>query len=317
MGMPKISRSYFAVVARLEVIVEFMEEPVQFTCNHKRLYGILHIPDAMVDLSAVVIIITGGPQVRTGAHRLYVQLSRFLCEHNWPSLRFDYEGAGDSEGDYVGFQYAEPSISAAMHFLQNKLKGKLSFIIWSLCDGATAAALYAATHQEYISGLILCNPLVLTEEGLARSTIRHYYSKRIFNKDFLRKLLCCKLDLKSSVKSLLEYFKHAHFLINEKSACSVEQKLPDMVIQSLSVFKKPIRVILSTDDIVASNFQDELKKNKALKKDYNKNKISNYIIKGADHTFVDPMAKKELFAITLKAVNEIASPDSGKVHCST
>ena len=82
-------------------------------------------------------------------------------------------------------------------------------------------------------------------------------------------------------------------------------------------FAKPVRIILSTDDIVASNFQDELKKNKVLVNDYKRNKISNHIINGADHTFADPLAKKELFAITLKALNVIGSPNSEKVHCST
>lgn len=292
-----------------------MEEPVQFICNHKRLYGVLHTPDTVVNPSAIVIIVTGGPQVRTGAHRLYVQLSRFLCEHNWPSLRFDYEGMGDSEGDFVGFQSAEASIASAMTFLQHKFKSKLDFIFWSLCDGATATALYAATYPEFISGLILCNPLVITEEGLARSTIRHYYKERIFNKEFLRKLVQFELDLKSTVKSLWGYFKNAQFYVNTKRGCagSVEQKMPNMVFDSLSIIEKPIRIILSTDDIVASNFQDELKRNKALKGDYKRKKIVNHIIKGADHTFVDPMAIEELFAITLKTINEIAPPDSGKV----
>jgi exosortase A-associated hydrolase 1 len=296
-----------------------MEVPVQFICNNKRLYGILHVPDVIVDSATVVIIVTGGPQVRTGAHRLYVQLSRFLCEHNWLSLRFDYEGMGDSEGDFVGFQYAEPSIAAAMNFLQNKFKSKLNFIIWSLCDGATATALYAAMYPKYISGLILCNPLVITEQGLARSTILHYYSKRLFNKEFLQKLARFELDLKSTIKSLCGYLKNAHFFKNIKSNCpdSVEKKLPNMVIDSLGVFEKPIRIILSTDDIVADNFQDELNKNKAIHKECKTNKIISYIIKGADHTFVDPLAKEELFAITLEAVNEIGSSSPGGAICST
>ena len=292
-----------------------MKTPVQFICNHKRLYGILHVPDIIDEPSTIIIMITGGPQVRAGSHRLYVQLSRFLCEHNWPSLRFDYEGMGDSEGDFVGFQYTESSITAAMNFLQNKFKSKLNFIIWSLCDGATAATLYSVKHPQYINGLILCNPFVLTEQGLAQSTILHYYSKRLFNKQFLQKLVRLKLDLKSTIKSLYGYFKHAQFFKNVKSDCleSVEKKLPDMVIDSLNNFEKPIRIILSTDDIVAKNFQDELKKNKVIHKEYKINKIKNYIIKGADHTFVDPEAKKKLFVITLKAINDIESLGSLKV----
>ena len=290
-----------------------MEVPVEFTCNHKRLYGILHVPDIIDEPSTIIIIITGGPQVRTGAHRLYVQLSRFLCEHNWPSLRFDYEGLGDSEGDFVGFQYAESSIAAAMNFLQNKFKSKLNFIIWSLCDGATAIALYAVMYPKYISGLILCNPLVITEQGLARSIISHYYGNRFFNKEFLLKLVRFELDLKSTIKSLYGYLKNAKFFKNVKSGCpdSVE-KLPDMVINSLSIFGKPIRIILSPDDIVANNFQDELNKNKAIHKEYKTNMIISHIIKGADHTFVGSEAKEKMFTITLKAISEIESLGSLK-----
>ena len=293
-------------------LVDDMEEAVQFSHNQKLLYGILHVPDQRIDPSTIVILITGGPQVRIGAHRIYLELSRFLCEHNYSSFRFDYEGMGDSEGDYIGFQYAGSSIAAAMRFLRKKFKGRLNFIIWSLCDGATAAALYAANHQDYIIGQILCNPLVMTDDGLAISTIRYYYIKKIFSKNFLRKLRKRQLNLKNSVKSLWGIIKDAQRLNKDPSESAKNQKLPDIVIDSLHIFPKPIRIILSNGDIVASNFRDELKKNNLLKNDYKSNKIINYFINGADHTFVKPMAKKEMFAITLKAVNEIASLESGK-----
>ena len=86
-----------------------------------------------------------------------------------------------------------------------------------------------------------------------------------------------------------------------------------MFFDSLQIFEKPIRIILSTDDIVASNFQDALKNNKSLKKGYKRKKIFNYVINGADHTFVDPVAKKKLFTITLKALNEIESQNFDKM----
>lgn len=284
-----------------------MEKPVQFLCNHKRLYGVLHIPDGEENPATIVIIVTGGPQVRSGPHRLHIQLSRFLCKHNWSSLRFDYEGMGDSEGDFVGFQYAELSITAAIHFLQKKFKRKPNFIFWALCDGATATALYGAMQPEHISGMILCNPLVITDGGLARSTIKHYYSRRFFNKEFLRKLILFELDLKDSITSLKDTLKEAYFVKNGKFSCTVSAgpKLPQMVMTSLHNFAKPIRIILSTDDIVASNFQDELKNNKALKEDYKSKKIINHIVNGADHTFVDPMAKNILFEISLRLLDEI------------
>lgn len=286
-----------------------MEEPVQFTCNNKRLYGILHVPDTRVTPSTIVIIVTGGPQVRIGAHRLYVQLSRFLSERNIASFRFDYEGMGDSEGNFVGFRYAEASIDAAIMYLQQRFTSNLNFLLWSLCDGATASVLYAANHPESASGLILCNPLVLTTQSLARSTIRHYYGNRIFNRDFLHKLVHFKVNLKETFKSLWMHFYDAHIRMHAKSdePDAEAGKLPDIVFETLGSFEKPIRIILSTDDIVASNFQDELRKNKRLRKAYNKNNITSHIIKNADHTFTDPAAMKELFAITLQMIHELTS----------
>ena len=289
-----------------------MEEAVRFTCKDKRLYGVLHIPDEMPDHSTLVIIVNGGAQMRTGSHRLYVQLSRFLCEHNWPSLRFDYEGMGDSEGDFVGFQYAEHSISAAMEFLRRRFTDNINFIFWSLCDGAAAVALYAADHEENVKGLILCNPFVATEEGLARSTFRHYYLKRVFNIDFLRKLVLFEVDWRDTVNSLLVYLKNAQPGLSNicRKTLRPEKTLPYKVIKSLSYFTHPIRIILSTDDLVASNFQDQLKKNKRLKKDYQSKKITNDFIEGADHTFINPAAKEKMFAITMKALKEISSSTS-------
>ena len=292
-----------------------MEEPVCFSCRDKRLFGILHLPDGIPAPSIIVLIVTGGPQVRAGAHRLYVNLSRFLCENNWPSLRFDYEGMGDSEGDFVGFQYAVPSINAAMNFLHNRFNTEVKFILWSLCDGATAAALYAPTHQEHINGMVLCNPLTITDEGLARSTLKHYYVKRIFDKEFLHKLAAFKLDLRCTLKGLWRTLKDA-LNIGLKNRMidrdETKQKLPDIVFHSLHNFSKPVRIILSTDDIVASNFQDELKRNRSLEKDYQRKKIINQIIQGADHTFTDPRAKKEMFSITLQSLNDIVSEGNEK-----
>lgn len=292
-----------------------MEEPVQFSCKNKRLYGVLHIPDAASSLSTVVIIITGGPQIRSGSHRLYVQLSRYLCQKGWASLRFDYEGLGDSEGDFVGFRYAKDSISSAIIFLQNKYNHQLNFVFWALCDGATAAALYGAAKPHDLRGMILCNPLTLTTQGLARSTIKHYYGKRFFKKDFLHKLISFKLDLPCTIKEVWDTLLKARFIkqTDANADNSTEQNFPQKVFNSLHTFGNPVRIILSTNDIVASNFKDEWKKVHAAQKNLGDKNMVISFIKGADHTFVDPRAKEKLFQITLQALYEIHS-DAPKFH---
>ena len=284
-----------------------MEEAVQFTCNHKRLYGVLHLPPGMTQPSVFVIVVTGGPQVRSGPHRLYVHLSRFLSDHGLPSLRFDYEGMGDSEGDFVGFQHAGPSIAAAMEFLQERFSSDLDFVFWSLCDGATATALYCATCPERVKGMVLCNPLILTDEGLARSTIRHYYCHRLLDREFWRKLMRFDLDFGKSIRSIWAYIKDAQFFPTTASPVPEPRKLPEIIFDKMHRFPVAIRVILSTDDIVASNFLDELNKNRILEQDYQTGRIMNITINGADHTFIHPDAREKMFAITLQSLNEMVS----------
>jgi len=284
-----------------------LEEPIQFSSEGKSLYGILHLPDSSTSPSCIVIILTGGPQVRTGSHRLYVQLSRFLSSHNITALRFDYEGMGDSDGNYVGFEHAGPSITAALDFLNESFSKEVRVVIWSLCDGASASILYAADKPKQIAGLILSNPLVITDEGLARSTLKHYYIKRFLEKSFWVKLLSFRIYMGYTIKSLIDYTKKAGYFSKSlhNQADLDEKMLPYRVLDGLIKCKKPIRCILSTDDIVAANFLDVIKKSKKIKKLYTGEKIRNYFIKGADHTFTDPEVKKELFETTLKAFYEI------------
>lgn len=283
-----------------------MEEAIKFSCSHKKLYGVLHTPDNDTVPSTVLLIVSGGPQVRTGPHRLYVQLSRFLCDHNVTSLRFDYEGLGDSEGSYVGYQYAESSIAAAASFLQDHFNSRIDIIIWSLCDGATAAALYAARNPQSIKGLILCNPYILTDASLARTTLDFYYKRRFFDKQFWHKLFTFKVNYLATMKSLWENFSRGKFFSNKntKNYQSDMKSLPDLVLDSFVQFNKPIKLILSADDVVAANFLNEIERFNSRNKDV-AHELVHQSISGADHTFSDPIAKKELFSMTYNLVTEM------------
>ena len=55
-----------------------------------------------------------------------------------------------------------------------------------------------------MSGLILLNPWVRTEQTLARSYVSNYYSRRIFQRDFWVKLLGGDLNIGAALKSFFE-----------------------------------------------------------------------------------------------------------------
>lgn len=79
-----------------------MEQFAQFTVSGQRIYGMLHVPDGERPSSGwpCAVILHGFTGNRGGDHRLLPLLSRFLAARGVASLRFDFRGSGESEGDF-------------------------------------------------------------------------------------------------------------------------------------------------------------------------------------------------------------------------
>ena len=79
-----------------------METFAQFTVQGQRLYGMLHTPDAEPPAQGwpSVLLLHGFTGSRTEPHRNFVLLSRRLAGLGVASLRFDFRGSGESQGDF-------------------------------------------------------------------------------------------------------------------------------------------------------------------------------------------------------------------------
>ncbi|WP_420596791.1 alpha/beta hydrolase family protein [Deinococcus sp.] len=84
-----------------------METFASFRVGGQRVYGMVHLPEP--DLSGIakpahgfpgVVILHGYTGNRGGDHRLLPLLSRYLSDRGIASLRFDFRGSGESEGDF-------------------------------------------------------------------------------------------------------------------------------------------------------------------------------------------------------------------------
>jgi exosortase A-associated hydrolase 1 len=283
---------------------EHIEEAVQFACREKLLYGILHLPATGEEITRIVMMIIGGPQTRVGSHRSYVQLARSLRDRGIAVFRFDYEGMGDSEGEYVGFECAGPSIGAAMDFLHSRIPTLNQIIIWSLCNGAAASAIYARQDRRRIAAMILCNPYVHTEQGQAKTILKHYYVRRVLDREFWRKVLSRRFDAGESVRSFRMLLRKASKQRNGTDHRQQAETLPDRVVRGLCEFHKPVHVLLSTNDLTALEFQELLKNRPELKGLMQKNLLIVRSLDGADHTFSDRRAKNLVLGQTLAALDE-------------
>jgi exosortase A-associated hydrolase 1 len=227
-----------------------------FDCGGESLPGVISRPvhDAVPrDESAArigVLILVGGPQYRVGSHRQFVLLARMLATAGVPCMRFDCRGIGDATGSPSAFEGVENDIRSALDAFFSAEPTLTGVLLWGLCDGASAAALYAGNDPR-VDGLLLINPWVCTEVGAARIRLRHYYLQRLCSRAFWAKLIRGGVTFGPALGELWRSFRHACGL---STAANAKKNLPDRMQAALQMLSIPWWVILSGQDYVAREF---------------------------------------------------------------
>ena len=237
------------------------ERALSFACRDAWLYGIVSLPAAATPPPPRgVLIVVGGPQYRAGSHRQFTLLARDLAAAGVPAMRFDYRGMGDSEGELRTFDSVDDDLRAAIDRFFLEVPAMREVVLWGLCDGASAAAMYAPLDAR-VAGLVLLNPWVRTEEGAARATIKHYYRARLFDARLWKKVASGQFDLKASVRGLWQDLGKAFKSRPEAGASAgvaapQDAPLPERMQAALSRFGGRVLVVLSGADLTAQEFAD-------------------------------------------------------------
>ena len=158
-----------------------MEKAVCFTNeNGQVLHGILHLPDDPATMrGAGLLWLSAGQKVRQGAWRMNVAIARRLAAKGVPTLRFDYRGIGDSEGeprhgemvmDLYGFiqngGFRGDAIAAAQ-FLTAQT-GIKSLVLGGLCGGAITGLFAAATLPNVFGHVVVDLPVTISSSSRQR-----------------------------------------------------------------------------------------------------------------------------------------------------
>ena len=260
------------------------ERALAFPCRGAWLYGILSLPETPHPRGVLVVV--GGPQYRAGSHRQFTQLARDLAASGIPAMRFDYRGMGDSEGELQTFENVDDDLRAAIDRFFLEVPGLQDVVLWGLCDGASAAAMYAPQDPR-VSGLVLLNPWVRTDAGQARATIKHYYKDRLFDARLWKKIGSGQFDVKGSVRSLCENVGKA---FASKPAAAAEAglpaaPLPERMQLALARFGGRVLVVLSGADLTAQEFADLASRPGAWQRLLSAPRFTRQQIDKADHTF--------------------------------
>jgi exosortase A-associated hydrolase 1 len=276
--------------------VNFVERALTFQCGGETLVGILTEPasPAMVG----VLIIVGGPQYRAGSHRQFVLLSRQLAVSGVAAVRFDYRGMGDSTGSPSSFDDVSEDIAAAIDAMRTSHPSLRQIVLCGLCDAASASLIYSqTTHDARVAGIVLLNPWVRSEGSIGRARIKHYYARRLLEKDFWTKLARGRVEAGRGVRELITDFLAMR---RTKTASSADgSAFQDRMAMGLRTFDGPILVILSGRDLTAQEFLDYGTSNPQWRGLLDRANVSRHDMNDADHTFSSNRWRREVETLTL------------------
>jgi len=77
------------------------QKVVEIESRNLRLRGMLHIPENISAKVPIVIIFHGFCGNKMGPHFIFVKLSRLLESKGIASIRFDFAGSGESDGEFI------------------------------------------------------------------------------------------------------------------------------------------------------------------------------------------------------------------------
>lgn len=201
--------------------------------------------------STGLLIVSGGNEIRSGAHRGMAMLAAGIADAGHPVFRFDRRGIGDSEGANGGFESSGPDIAAAIATFRAAAPHVARIVAFGNCDAASALLL----HQPLaLDGLIVANPW--TYDGGAEeaaepalppaSAIRARYLARLKDPKSLLRLIKGEVDFRKLFRGLSA--------LKAPATPALPDSLAARIDHAVAALEAPTTVLLATGDRTAQAF---------------------------------------------------------------
>lgn len=139
--------------------------------------------------------------------------------------------------------------------------------------------MYAALDRR-VCGMVLLNPWVRTDNGLARTTLRHYYRQRLADRAFWGSLLHGRFNYAGSIKSMFGLVRTA-----VAPSATAGATLPDRMLAGMTTFEGRIMVITGGADLTGREFCDMAAGTSEWQQLLASSRVTHHCLEGADHTF--------------------------------
>jgi exosortase A-associated hydrolase 1 len=218
---------------------------IAFPCAGDTLVGTLDQGDRTTGL----LIVSGGNEVRMGAHRGMASLAARLAAAGIPVFRYDRRGIGDSSGENRGFLESAPDIAAAAATFAAEA-GVRRLVAFGNCDAATALALFHGVAG--IDALILANPWVVDsgDDLPPTAAIRARYAERLRDPRQWARLVRGGVNLRKLTSGLSKIFA---------GKSELNSALTERFVAALDGNTTPVTIILASRDATALAFMDAIK----------------------------------------------------------
>ncbi len=286
--------------------MRFAERAVVFDCMGEQLIGIVAEPE--VASRAGLVIIVGGPQYRTGSHRQFVLLARKLAAEGVPVMRFDYRGMGDASGPAQVFDQVAPDVEAAIGAFAAACPALERVLLMGLCDAASACLTYFhGSRDARVAGMVLLNPWVRSDEGLGRVQIRHYYTARLTDSAFWKKLARGGVDVHAAMRGIGRSVRNAlgPRLRTSPADAGAVVAFQDRMAEGLRAFAGPVLLIMSGRDLTAREFEDHAQRDARWAGLLTRPNLTRLDFPLADHTFSSAQWRAQVESATLDWVRRM------------
>lgn len=243
-----------------------------------------------------LLIVSGGNEVRSGAHAGMAKLAQNIAAQGFPVFRYDRRGIGDSSGTNGGFLQSGADIDAATDYFRETNPKLTKMVAFGNCDAASALALFGDTKA--LNGYILANPWVIEDTDSSAdaptapppSAIRSRYWERLKNPRSIIDLFTGKINLRKLASGLKQATQK-----QENTGLSIRLK------NGLVRLDRPCRVLLASRDTTAQAFlaawnSKDFADAKALPN------ITIETLDSASHSFADGHSKDWLENQLLEAI---------------
>ncbi|MDB5713639.1 MAG: hydrolase 1, exosortase system-associated [Sphingomonadales bacterium] len=175
-----------------------MRQSLNITCEGSELVGTLDTGDRTTGL----LIVSGGNEIRIGAHRGMAELAAAVALEGHPVLRFDRRGVGDSEGLNAGYSSSGPDIAAAVAAFRREVPALTRIVAFGNCDAATALTVHRGNTT--LDGLVLANPWVVApvDDLPPAAAIKGRYVRRLRDPAAWAALLTGRIDMRGLARGL-------------------------------------------------------------------------------------------------------------------